>query len=158
MPVSTNIDREEFHRQLKLQEAALNRMTPGEMLGHRGAYLANPAGIRKLSEPLQERTRADYRATKEDEYRRIYGRDADAELDAHMATVAALHNPDMVAGGDYRSVADPSIPLQNRIGGLAENSSIGSQWRWGRAQQVANHALQQQRNGCPSVGVVLDIC
>lgn len=38
-----------------------------------------------------------------------------------------MRNPDMIAGGVYTSVADPSIPLQGRIGGLSENSSMGSQ-------------------------------
>lgn len=157
MPVSPTVDRDEFRRQLKLQEGALNGMTPSEMLGNRGAYLADPAGMRKLSEPLQEDTRAEYRLSKEDEYKRAYGPRWKAELDAHMTTVAALHNPDMIAGGAYTSVADPSIPLKNRIGGLNENSSMGSQWRGGRSQRLENHAREQQRNGCPSVQVILEV-
>ncbi len=158
MPVSPDVDRTEFRRQLKLQERALNAMTPGEMLGNRGAYLANPEGMRKLSEPLQAETRAEYYNAKLPEFVRTYGGHARAELDAHMKTVAALHNPDMIAGGLYTSVADPSIPLRDRIGGLNENSSMGSQWRGGRSQRLANHAMEQQRNGCPSVQVVLEIC
>lgn len=75
-----------------------------------------------------------------------------------METVAALHNPDMIAGGAFASVADPSIPLQDRIGGLNENSSMGSQWRGGRSQRLANHTMEQQRNGCPSVQVILEVC
>ncbi|WP_288947776.1 polymorphic toxin type 15 domain-containing protein [uncultured Paracoccus sp.] len=158
MPVSPDVDRTEFRRQLKLQERALNAMTPGEMLGNRGAYLANPEGMRKLSEPLQARTRAEYRSSKIREYNRLYGSDGRKMLDAHMGTVAALHNPDMIAGGLYTSVADQSIPLQDRIGGLNENSSIGSQWRGGRSQRLTSHAMEQQRNGCPSVQVILEVC
>lgn len=69
-----------------------------------------------------------------------------------------MRNPDMIAGGVYTFVADPSIPLQDRIGGLNENSSMGSQWRGGRSQKLENHAREQQRNGCPSVQVILDVC
>jgi len=69
-----------------------------------------------------------------------------------------MRNPDMIAGGVYTSVADPSIPLQGRIGGLSENSSMGSQWRGGRSQRLENHTREQQRNGCSSVQVVLEIC
>ncbi|MFP7675742.1 polymorphic toxin type 15 domain-containing protein [Marivita sp. S0852] len=158
MPVSKTVDREEFRRQMKLQEAALNGMTPTEMLGNRGAYLADPKGMRRLSEPLQARTREEYRDSLEDTYEELYGLDAEAELDAHMATVAALHNPDMIAGGAYSSVSNPSIPLENRIGGFNENSSMGSQWQGARSQRLANHAREQQRNNCPSVQVYLEIC
>ena len=158
MPVNPSVDHTEFRRQLKLQEGALNAMTPTEMLGNRGMYLADPEGMRKLSEPLQARTRAEYRESRLDEFERIHGPRAEMELDAHMRTVAALHNPDMIAGGSHISVGDPSIPLRDRIGGLNENSSMGSQWRGGRSQRLENHARQQQRNGCPSVQVVLEIC
>lgn len=125
MPISEDVDREEFRRQLKLQERALNGMTPGEMLANRAAYLANPVGMRRLSDPLQARTRDEYESSIESDFLRRYGLiEGPIKLAEHMDTVAALHNPDMIAGGLYASVAGPSIPLADRSGG----STRTAQW------------------------------
>lgn len=158
MPQSPDVDMDEFRRQMKLQEAGLNRMTPGEMLTNRSAYLADPDGMRALSDPLQQRTRAEYRASRQDEFEARFGPDAEDRLDEHMSGLAALHNPDMIAGGLFSSVSDPALPLGDRMGGLNENSSMGSQWRGARSERLTEHAERQQANGCPSVQVILEVC
>ncbi|NQD38305.1 DUF4157 domain-containing protein [Permianibacter sp. IMCC34836] len=46
---------------------------------------------------------------------------AEKKVDAEMATLAALHDPDQIAGGDPTKLT--------RLGNKRVNSSIGSQWR-----------------------------
>lgn len=64
MPRKLTVDVKEFHRQLKLQEKGLNRLTPYQYQFNRAAYLSNPAKMRKLSKPLQEETRKKYKLKK----------------------------------------------------------------------------------------------
>lgn len=74
-----------------------------------------------------------------------------------MKGVAALHNPDMIAGGNYASVADPTLNIRDRIGGFNENSSMGRQWQ-DRETRLVQHAREQAANGCPSVQVSMNVC
>ncbi|PYG53694.1 putative RNase toxin 15 of polymorphic toxin system, partial [Rhizobium sp. UGM030330-04] len=46
---------------MELQEQGLNNMSPQQMLANQAKYLANPAGMRALSEPLQAKARQEYR-------------------------------------------------------------------------------------------------
>ncbi|MEO3999636.1 polymorphic toxin type 15 domain-containing protein [Mesorhizobium sp. CAU 1732] len=157
MPRSPLIKLDEFVRQMKLQEAALNRMTPQQMLANHTAYRLDPAGMRALSDPLQHQTRAEYEASVTMRFRLEHGRNWEAALADHMSGLAALHNPDMIAGGHYASVADPGIPLEDRMGGLNENSSMGRQWQ-DREARLVQHAREQAANGCPSVQVSMNVC
>lgn len=167
MPTKSTIDLEEFKRQMKLQEQGLNNMSPNEMLLNQGKYLANPAGMRALSEPLQAKARQEYR--NDPRIRKMYSEKYGAvqgpiKLAEYLDSAAALHNPDMIAGGSYNSVVDKTLPIENRIGGLSENSSMGSQWinpnRDGntRSSRLAAHAKKQAENNCPSVQVDLRLC
>ncbi|WP_181424068.1 polymorphic toxin type 15 domain-containing protein, partial [Rhizobium sp. UGM030330-04] len=61
MPTKSTIDLDEFKRQMELQEQGLNNMSPQQMLANQAKYLANPAGMRALSEPLQAKARQEYR-------------------------------------------------------------------------------------------------
>jgi hypothetical protein len=167
MPTKSTIDLDEFKRQMELQEQGLNNMSPQQMLANQAKYLANPAGMRALSEPLQAKARQEYRNDPRiqkmyvDKYGPVQG---PIKLGQYLDSAAALHNPDMIAGGKYNSVVDQTLPIENRIGGLSENSSMGSQWinpnRNGhtRASRLTEHAKRQAANNCPSVQVDLRLC
>jgi hypothetical protein len=165
MPKSPKIDMAEFRRQLALQEAGLNRMTPQQMLANRAAYLANPKGMRELSKPLQQQARDEYASSEriQQQYVDRFGPDlGPRKLQEYLDNAAAPHNPSMISGGDYNSVVDQSLPIEDRIGGFNEKSSIGSQWAkpggTSRAQRLAEHAARQARNNCPSVQAQRDVC
>ncbi|MER0240405.1 polymorphic toxin type 15 domain-containing protein [Fulvimarina sp. MAC8] len=167
MPRKSSIDREEFKRQMELQQDGLNRMTPQQMLDNRGRYVAQPEMMRALSKPLQSQARNEYLTTQriQKRYRDKYGPvRGPIELQNYVKAAAALHNPDMVAGGTYSSVMDQSLPIEDRIGRLIENSSMGSQWinpkvnGNTRASRLAKHAAQQAKNNCPIVQVDLRLC
>lgn len=123
--------------------------------------------MRALSEPLQAKARQEYR--NDPRIRKMYSEKYGAvqgpiKLAEYLDSAAALHNPDMIAGGSYNSVVDKTLPIENRIGGLSENSSMGSQWinpnRDGntRSSRLAAHAKKQAENNCPSVQVDLRLC
>lgn len=117
----------EFERQLKGQEKGLNEMTADEFLTNLDAF--DPKKSRSLSKSAQEQTRTkafnDIRAKKLQELKDkgLSTREADQQSKAHaesvMKTMAALHNPDMSAGGGIQTTD---------IGDKGVNSSIGSQW------------------------------
>ncbi|WDY57246.1 DUF6861 domain-containing protein [Pseudomonas sp. PSKL.D1] len=111
----------EFERQLKGQQEGLNRLTVEEFL----ESVANPV---KRDPKLAKQARKDlYLALKEriqmDLSKRMGKREAIklAEVQAKetMSTLAALHNPDLTAGG--RDVISD-------FGDRQVNSSIGPQW------------------------------
>ena len=167
MPRSPSIDMNEYRRQLGLQERALNGMTPQQMLINRAMYLLDPEGMRRASAPLQQQARIEYEDHIRPDYENEHGDMAQTMIDDHMDTVVALHNPDMIAGGDYASVIDRSLPIRDRIGsatvddefaGSRANSAMGSGWRGSRSRRLQAHAEQQAANGCPSVQVELDVC
>jgi len=167
MPTKSTVERDEFKRQMELQQDGLNAMTPQEMLANRAAYEADPTGMRALSEPLQAKTREEFRTTPriQQKYIAKYGPTRwRAELDKYLSSAAALHNPDMVAGGRYDSVVNQTLPIEDRIGGLPENSSMGSQWinpnrnSNTRASRLVEHAKRQAQNNCTSVQVDLRMC
>lgn len=167
MPTKPTVDLKEFERQMELQEKGLNAMTPQQMLANRAEYLADPIGMRAKSTPLQEQARQEYRTSPSvrKQYIAKYGPvNGPIELNKYLDSAAALHNPDMVAGGRYDSVVNKTLPIEDRIGGLPENSSMGSQWinpnRNGntRASRLTEHARKQAQNNCPSVQVDLRMC
>ncbi|MCP4368489.1 MAG: hypothetical protein GY797_10330 [Deltaproteobacteria bacterium] len=92
-------------------------------------------GLRKLDVEKWEKNREDYKnfgrsgegAAKQAALRKKKREDlkkqgkTPKEIDDVMEQIAALHNPDQVAGGE---------PLVEELGDKRINSSIGSQWRW----------------------------
>jgi len=112
----------EFERQLKGQQDGLNRLTVEEFLNN----LANPAkrnprlakqARKELYAELQERIQKDLLKTMSPiEARKLSVKQAKETL----SSLAALHNPDLVAGG-RDSITD--------FGDRQVNSTIGPQWR-----------------------------
>jgi Novel toxin 15 len=117
----------EFDRQLAGQERGLNNMTVDEYIKGREAFdkrlaTRNPAiakqARRELEDKLQIEAQQDLMSTG------MLPEEAEEKASKiareKMGTLAALHNPDMVAGGK---------DLIDDFGDRKVNSRIGSQWR-----------------------------
>jgi Novel toxin 15 len=167
----------EFRRQRAIQERGLNALSPSTVVSNRAAWFASP----RLPDPSQTLTRAAYQAA----YTRrlaaldrvLRGRAAlvaaatrSLRVRAHMRTVAALNNPDRIAGGNPTVVFGPTDAAAVLAGGSASsvgprdiNSSIGSLWGGcaapnSNSSRLARHAARQAANGCPSVQASLEVC
>jgi hypothetical protein len=55
-----------------------------------------------------------------------------------LKTQAVLQNPDQIAGGSGKVISD--------LGNKNINSSIGSQWRWNRADSLFKQISEQAAN------------
>ncbi len=117
-----------FKKQLKNQEAGLNNMTVGEY--RKGRELYNKKG-RSGTGAAQEAARADYEFKIKERIKKNI-RDKNKNLSTQeikklantktkniMDELAALHDPDMIAGGKDNV---------SKLGNKRINSSIGSQW------------------------------
>ena len=116
----------EFAEQLKRQEEALNRMTVKEFQEARAFFGKNK---RKGTGSAQKDARIDYEKLLTRDLREKYEKTesplkaremAKAEAKLKMKDIAALHEPDMIAGGK---------DAVTNMGDRKVNSSIGSQWR-----------------------------
>lgn len=156
----------EFSRQLRAQQDGINKMTPQEVIdninkyqqGGRDAYPGESAARKALR---TKAANAEY-----DKALNKYLNDpatagdadqlAQQDADAYMKGKSALHNPDLVAGGD----ATPSDIGNSRI-----NSSLGSQWRntangskLSRAEQLKAAAEKAKAQGKTKMDVDLEEC
>jgi len=112
----------EFERQLKGQQDGLNRLTVEEFLEN----VANPVkrspnaarrARKELEETLTRRVEEELQQTLSYKAARV---EAAKRVKETMASIAALHNPDLIAGG------------KDVIGGFGDrqvNASIGPQWK-----------------------------
>ncbi len=114
-----------FARQLRHQEAGLNDLTVGEYIENRNRYRKMK---RKRTGKAQGDFREDFSTDLKDSLYESYRKKMDAkeaEIEAEkrateiMANLAALHDPDMIAGG-----ADKV----SRMGNSAVNKSLGGIW------------------------------
>lgn len=126
------------------QEAGINNMTVDEYIGGRAAFDCRKV-VRDPCVARKERTayEAKLKNVLRQQYRKegLGAKEADqkaAKMAAEkMRTLAALHNPDMVAGG------------KDVIGGFGDgniNKRIGAQWN--RGQRLAE--LDRAANAVPS--------
>lgn len=148
----------EFYEQLKGQEKGLNDLTVKQYLDNRAEYekigrgsaAAQEAKRQRLTEEINQSVLASL------ENRGILGKKADEIASAKtaeiMSSLAALHDPDMVVGGE-REVA--------RFGDRKVNSSIGSQWakesRVAEMDRAAQDALKRYGPDA-KMNVSLDRC
>ena len=149
----------EFDRQLTGQETGINNMTVEEYVKGRAAFDAKES----LRHPnVARNARADYEAKMTKDLARtlrgqgLSSRQADekaAELAAaKMKTLAALHNPDMVAGGKD-AICD--------FGCRNINSRIGAQWnKGGRLTELDRAASQipESMRGSTKMNAKLERC
>jgi hypothetical protein len=142
-------DREEFRRQLKMQEGKLNTLTPDGYLSRRAAF--GPAV--KAAAAIARR---NYRTNLERIYDAANGAGAFAR---DYAGQDALHRLDTVAGGDPNDIA--------RMGPGAENQEIGRQWNQyenpedasqKRIDKLDDHAQKLKAQGCKEMRAILEIC
>lgn len=132
---------DEFDRQLAGQEAGINNMTVDEYVKGREAFSSGKS-VRDSS--IARKAREDYQAKMERqlalEYRKkglLPGAAKEKALqDAidKMKTLAALHNPDMVAAGKDK-ISD--------FGDRNINSRIGAQWNKGQRLAELDRAASQ---------------
>jgi Novel toxin 15 len=146
----------EMERQLAGQQAGLNNMTAQEYLDGRDKFKqfgrgsgapaadARAAYEKELTEVLREQYKSEGLSATEAK--------AKATIDAteRMKTLAALHNPDMVAAGT------------NVIGDMGDrqvNSSIGSQWK-GRVSELdkAANAVPANERATTRMNAKLERC
>jgi hypothetical protein len=144
----------EFYRQLKDQENGINKLTAGEYLDNRKGYseLIQEHGNQKAREILTNggKTQKAARQKLEDkitdsvvqslEKKGIYGAEAERiaaeKAKEQLNQLAALHDPDMIAGG-HDEIA--------RVANKNVNSSLGSQWktRVSEMDEAAEKTVQQ---------------
>ena len=113
---------EEFSRQLADQQNGMNELTVQEYLDNRERYIAEG---RTLEGNIAQRVARENAFS--DKYNELIESGlsrSEAKLKAQewLDTLAALHNPDQIAGG-----------YPDKIGGMGDtgvNSSIGIQWRY----------------------------
>ena len=93
------VDKAEYIRQLKNQEEALNKMTIQEYLDNIENYKINGRGSE--SAKVQKKIRKDALNLKIEELRDsgMSYSEAKKQAEKWLSTQAALHNPDMSAGG-----------------------------------------------------------
>ena len=154
-------DKEEYARQLKEQQDALNDMSPDEYLGRRARF--NDAETKRSQkaqrQKAQREKRREYQKDKTAEYYNDnIAKDmtaGDARTDAmkrvadEMRELDATHALDMVAGGDPEDISG--------LGDRSINRSIGSQWkdRVGKLDEIAEKA---KREGKEKLDVELKLC
>ncbi|KRG51253.1 PAAR domain-containing protein [Stenotrophomonas beteli] len=122
----------EMDRQLKGQEQGLNDMSVEDYLSARAAFDPNNrdrAAARKAREDFKEKIKNekyDELASEVDDPK-VAERLATEHADATMKALNALHNPDLVAGGQ-NTIAD--------FGDAEVNHTIGRQWSHARKDQT----------------------
>ena len=129
----------EMRRQLKMQEDGINNMTISEWLKNREKFKNERRD--PDSKNFQQNFREKYRSDRIFEYmsqgENIDPKVIEAKVDAELENLAALHNPDQIAGGDVEKVY--------QMGDKRINSSIGAQWGGaykGRAQNIEEELLR----------------
>ena len=141
--IKEKFDATEYRRQLKNQEDGLNKLTIQEYLDNIKEYKSNGRGTdaAKLQKKVREKAFED----KVDELLELNPEKSieEIELEASqwLKTQAALHNPDMSAGGSPLDVT--------RVGDARINSSIGSQWRNGNAELLETQIRDSIKNIAP---------
>lgn len=136
----------EFRRQLKGQEKGINEMSPDELINNIDRYSdlgrdeANPG-----EQKMREEYRKEYWENNYIDHLNAYGNEESARkyADQRLQGKAALHNPDMRAGGK---------PMPTDMGDTKVNSSLGSQWskkgpssklrRWEQLKKAAEKAKE----------------
>ena len=147
-----------FARQLRHQEEGLNDLTVGEYIENRNRYKEmKRAGTGMVQEDFRKQFSRQLNSSLAESFK-LKMSPMDAKKAAKQRTseimdnLAALHDPDMIAGG-----ADKV----NRMGNKGVNSSIGSQWRTkSRLTQVDEQAQRAFENLGPDtkMNVSLERC
>ncbi|WP_046336297.1 polymorphic toxin type 15 domain-containing protein [Xenorhabdus bovienii] len=164
---------DEYADQLRGQQAAINDMSPEEFQIARQAYDADSAkakekgekggGCHDKAEGAQRRARRKAKKQiKHNIYQKLRKQNvphsqankvATEKADKALKGLAALHEPDMVAGG--KNKYDPK-----RFGDKGINSAIGGSWNGPRLDSLDNAAKDAIKNGLgdAKMNVQLEVC
>ena len=134
-------DDPEYNRQLELQEDGLNDLTVQEYLANRESFKEN--GRSPAGDKAQQDARAMAHAEKTEELmdNGLSRDEAEAQSSEWTKTQHALHSPDQIAGGNPEKITG--------VGDGGVNSSLGSQWGKGRADELedqVNERVSSQEN------------
>lgn len=115
VPISFNVNtlkyvQSVYDQQLKGQESGLNAISVTDWEKNRATYATSGRGSAIPQEEVREIYRKDLKAKGK----------TDTEIEDELERLAALHEPDLVAGG---------FNVIGKLGSRYINSSIGSQWR-----------------------------
>lgn len=145
----------EFSRQLKRQEDALNKLSVKEFRDARAYFGNHKRGGTGAAQKLARKTYQDKLVrdlTTENMQRGVPDPRgaAIAQAKETMASLAALHEPDMIAGGK---------DVVTEMGDRGVNSSIGSQWK-NRVDGLDTAAgkVPEQLQGTTKMNVELPLC
>ena len=147
--VPEGVDPEEFKRQLKEQEDALNN-TDIETLQRRRADFIN--GNARRDTGAQRQARRDWISERARVLRRGGATDAVATATATREAMImdATHVLDMIAGGDPSAISG--------LGNSSINRSIGPQWRGRRVNQLDAKLEEQRKQGRTKPDIKLEVC
>ena len=153
-------NRDEYRRQLKMQEAQLNRTTIAGYQANRSAFTSSVTGpqIRRQAANARNNYRSQLRSRLHRQHGTVPG---EIEYQRQIWGQDALHRLDTVAGGNPSDIA--------RLGGSAENQHIGRSWvgpenpeasrpSQTRVGKLDEHARYLQRRGCTMMRAVLEVC
>jgi glycine/D-amino acid oxidase-like deaminating enzyme len=136
-----DVSDEEFDRQLKEQEDAINNTTADKIAERRQA-IRDSGGTDGVRDPqAQKNARDAHRQHLREQLAEngLTGRALDKAVESAMEGLAATHRLDIIAGGDPADIS-----------GLADakvNSSLGSQWKGNRSQQLEECAKRMKASG-----------
>ena len=142
----------EFERQLKGQQEGLNRLTVEEFLENvANPVKRNPILARKARKQMQDKLEQRILDDLPDEMSLFEAQRMAARLAKEtMATLAALHNPDLTAGG--KDAIDD-------FGDRQVNSTIGPQWKSKiKSMQTAAEQTLKSGSGASLMNIKLHKC
>ncbi|WP_175486182.1 polymorphic toxin type 15 domain-containing protein [Xenorhabdus japonica] len=152
---------DEYSAQLKRQQDAINNMSPEDFKIARDAYKKNKRNslANKTQEDFRNNTKDDIEANIFDSLKKrgVPTKDAKkmakSKADNILNELAALHEPDMVAGG-YGQYAP------KKMGDTGINSAIGGSWRGKRIKSLDSAAKEAIDNGLSDakMNVQLELC
>ena len=133
-------DEAEFMRQLKDQQDAINNLTANQIVSARDAIQAARGTGPLRDVAAQQVARKAYKAKRMLELNETMSRYNRRQVVANeLQGLAAIHRLDIIAGGNPSDISG--------LGDKRINSSLGSQWRYGRAQQLETKARNMQSKG-----------
>ncbi len=137
----SHLSDDEFDKQLKEQQAAINDMDAELMLARRKAIrdAGGTSPLRYLPAQGQARTNYENNRLAELADEGIVGDAAKQKIDNELSKLAATHRLDIIAGGDASDISG--------MGDRSVNSSLGAQWRGRRSQSLEDYAAEMKAGG-----------
>ncbi|WP_340105894.1 polymorphic toxin type 15 domain-containing protein [Rhodohalobacter sp. 8-1] len=134
----------EYETQIAAQVAGLNQMKVSRWLKNRKAFIKRKATSRSGRDPESAKLQREFRREKKlemiqdlmEENEEMLYSEAEEIVEERMSELAALHDPDQIAGGEASGIT--------RLGAKNINSSIGAQWRY-RIGGLTTHVKSEMK-------------